>query len=323
MNSHGNSIDIIKVFHKFINLSQEALGTVIKQEHSDGSQNPISFHSRYLRPYERNYATAEQECLTVANLEVVKKIQDKFEILKKELYRIISEDELEEIKSLLTDVLVIHGLTTLDTGNDDASISFLENAESQTSDPNTKYQIWNPTSRNNPTGNTLLRFSQNYEVHIITLNNPTYYPVNQYYQPSTINIGLTKGLQNITVFTSEDLSSDHYQIEFLVGLDNQILLFNWQKFNQKLSYTMNGNLPIDNLSDLDKAVDNFAFSIQTAINQSSKAKVIEHPYFNILFLTKIKIRSKSRLRKIWGKARYPPLKMKQITERNEKRDLPS
>ncbi|GFT51524.1 RNA-directed DNA polymerase from mobile element jockey, partial [Nephila pilipes] len=71
---------------------------------------------------------------------------------------------------------------------------------------------------------------------------------------------------------------------------------------------MCGNPLINDLNELDKAVDNFALSIQTAINQSSKAKIIEHPYFNIPFPTRLKIRSKNRLRKIWQNTRYPPIK---------------
>ncbi|GFT49943.1 hypothetical protein NPIL_59821 [Nephila pilipes] len=79
-----------------------------------------------------------------------------------------------------------------------------------------------------------------------------------------------------TVSTSEDLSSDHNPVYFLVGLDNiilqpqnQILLTNWSKFNQNLSNTMYGNPLINDLNELDKAVDNFALSIQIAINQPS------------------------------------------------------
>ncbi|GFU10075.1 hypothetical protein NPIL_265071 [Nephila pilipes] len=112
---------------------------------------------------------------------------------------------------------------------------------------------------------------------IIAPNEPTYYPVNQHYHPYTIDLGLAKGIQNISVSTSEDLSSDHNPVYFLVGLDNiilepqnQILLTNWSKFNRNLSNTMCGNPLINDLNELDKAVDNFALSIQTAINQSNK-----------------------------------------------------
>ncbi|GFU59958.1 RNA-directed DNA polymerase from mobile element jockey [Nephila pilipes] len=149
---------------------------------------------------------------------------------------------------------------------------------------------------------------------IIAPNEPTYYPVNQHYQPSTIDLGLAKGIQNISVSTSEDLSSDHNPVYFLVGLDNiilepknQILLTNWSKFNRNLSNTMCGNPLINDLNELDKAVDNFALSIQTAINQSSKAKIIEHPYFNIPFPTRLKINLAEKFGRILV---IPPLKMK-------------
>ncbi|GFT31802.1 hypothetical protein NPIL_336301 [Nephila pilipes] len=99
-------------------------------------------------------------------------------------------------------------------------------------------------------------------------NKPPYYPVNQFNQLSTIDLGLAKGIQNISDSTSEDHSSDHNPVYFLVGLDNttpqpqnQILLTNWSKFNQNLSNTMIVNPPINDLNELDKAIDNFELSI--------------------------------------------------------------
>ncbi|GFS77810.1 probable 18S rRNA [Nephila pilipes] len=56
--------------------------------------------------------------------------------------------------------------------------------------------------------------------NIIAPNKPTYYPVNQPNRPSAIDLGLIKGILNISVSTSEDLSSDHNPVYFLVSLDS-------------------------------------------------------------------------------------------------------
>ncbi|GFS95913.1 hypothetical protein NPIL_109561 [Nephila pilipes] len=41
-------------------------------------------------------------------------------------------------------------------------------------DLDARHQSWSPTSRDNPAGNTLLRFSQNYGIDIIAANKPTF-----------------------------------------------------------------------------------------------------------------------------------------------------
>ncbi|GFT39503.1 hypothetical protein NPIL_560981 [Nephila pilipes] len=61
---------------------------------------------------------------------------------------------------------------------------------------------------------------QNYGIDILAPNKPAYYSINKHYQPSTMDLGLAKGIQNFSVSTSEDLSSDHNPVYFLVSLDN-------------------------------------------------------------------------------------------------------
>lgn len=53
--------------HLFVDASQTALGAVLKQEHPDGELYPISYHSRQLQPYERNYTVTELECLAIVD----------------------------------------------------------------------------------------------------------------------------------------------------------------------------------------------------------------------------------------------------------------
>ncbi|GFT89239.1 putative RNA-directed DNA polymerase from transposon X-element [Nephila pilipes] len=121
-------------------------------------------------------------------------------------------------------------------------------------DFNAKHHTWSSTSRANSAGNSLFKFSQTFGVDILAPNDPTYYSNNQNYLPSTIDLGILKDLQNITIITSAELSSDDNQVCFLVGLDNltphtynQILFTNWINFSDNLSQLICGNPLIKNL----------------------------------------------------------------------------
>jgi len=51
--------------HVYVDASTEGIGCIIKQPGTDGTLHPIAYHSRTLRPYERNYAITELECLAI------------------------------------------------------------------------------------------------------------------------------------------------------------------------------------------------------------------------------------------------------------------
>ncbi|GBL94051.1 Transposon Ty3-I Gag-Pol polyprotein [Araneus ventricosus] len=47
--------------------SQVAIGAVLKQPDSSGNLHPVSYHSRTLRSYEKNYCITELECLAIVD----------------------------------------------------------------------------------------------------------------------------------------------------------------------------------------------------------------------------------------------------------------
>lgn len=51
--------------HVFVDASQEAVAAILKQEHPDKTLHPVAFHSRKIRPYEKNYSITELECLAI------------------------------------------------------------------------------------------------------------------------------------------------------------------------------------------------------------------------------------------------------------------
>ncbi|GFY28481.1 probable RNA-directed DNA polymerase from transposon X-element [Trichonephila clavipes] len=58
-----------------------------------------------------------------------------------------------------------------------------------------------------------------------------------------------------------------------------------------------------------RSIVNFNSQIQNAVNQASKFKPILHSMSNIPFETRVKIREKNRLRKLWQRTQYSPLKV--------------
>lgn len=49
----------------FVDASGDGIGSVLKQLHPDGNLHPVAYHSRSLRPYEKNYSVSELECLAI------------------------------------------------------------------------------------------------------------------------------------------------------------------------------------------------------------------------------------------------------------------
>ncbi|GFW00221.1 retrovirus-related Pol polyprotein from transposon 17.6 [Trichonephila clavipes] len=53
--------------HVFCDASLKAIGDILKQPDNSGTLHPVSFHSRTLREYEKNYCITELECLAIVD----------------------------------------------------------------------------------------------------------------------------------------------------------------------------------------------------------------------------------------------------------------
>ncbi|GFY16034.1 probable RNA-directed DNA polymerase from transposon X-element [Trichonephila clavipes] len=97
---------------------------------------------------------------------------------------------------------------------------------------------------------------------------------------------------------------------------------NWNLFQEILHSTIPGNPNISNANEIDEKIAQFTYNIHSAINQSSKVKVIKH---NITFIPRslrTKIAEKNRLRKQWQATRFPPIKQEvNRLQRQIRRDL--
>ncbi|GFR28498.1 putative RNA-directed DNA polymerase from transposon X-element [Trichonephila clavata] len=176
-----------------------------------------------------------------------------------------------------------------------------------------KHASWSPTSRNTAAGNGLAKLVRTRGFLLTDPNDPTRVP--SYGRPSTIDFGLSCGLNSITAETFPDLSSDHNPVHFVVSIDTSIpfrqncnTLTNWNKFQDIIANTIPGNPPIHNSEDIEQAIVNFNSHIHTAINQASKFKPTFHEMSKVPHATRLKIQEKNRLRKLYQRTQYPPLK---------------
>ncbi|GFW12218.1 probable RNA-directed DNA polymerase from transposon X-element [Trichonephila clavipes] len=182
-------------------------------------------------------------------------------------------------------------------------------------DYNAKHSTWNRNRRGDPAGTKLLNYANACGFVISAPTDPTRIPHQQNHQPSVIDLGVSCGLNNIAVESRYDLSSDHNPVHFVVKFNfktshllNCKTIKNWNKFQDILSTTIAGNPPINNTEEIEEAISKLNYNIHTALNQSSKFKSMKQDFSLVPYTTRMKIREKNRLRKLWQQNHYPPLK---------------
>ncbi|GFT59464.1 nucleic-acid-binding protein from transposon X-element [Trichonephila clavipes] len=196
-------------------------------------------------------------------------------------------------------------------------------------DYNARHSTWNPNRRGNTAGTRLFHYANTCGLVISAPTDFTRIPQQQNHQPSVIDLGVSCGINNIAVESRYDLSSDHNPVHFVVKFNfktshllNCKTITNWNKFQDILSTTIAGNPPINNTEEIDEAISKLNYNIHTALNQSSKFKSMKQDFTLVPYATRMKIREKNRLRKLWQQNRYPPLKTElNRLQRDIKKDL--
>ncbi|GFQ82783.1 RNA-directed DNA polymerase from mobile element jockey [Trichonephila clavata] len=196
-------------------------------------------------------------------------------------------------------------------------------------DFNAKHRSFNPHGTTNKAGTTLHNYARSCGYIISAPSYPTRIPSQLNHIPSVIDIGLSCGLNNITVESRYELTSDHNPVHFVINFNFHIshllnckTITNWNKFQDILSTTIAGNPTINNTEEIDEAINSLNYNIHTALNQSSKFKSMKQDFTLVPYSTRIKIREKNRLRKLWQHTRYPPLRTElNRLQRDIKRDL--
>ncbi|GFT93852.1 putative RNA-directed DNA polymerase from transposon X-element [Trichonephila clavipes] len=164
-------------------------------------------------------------------------------------------------------------------------------------DFNAKHTSWSATPHNNSAGNTIVRLVRANGFLLTAPNGPT--RVHTRGRPSTIDFGITCGINDITAEVHSDLSSDHNPVHFVISINSSIpfkqnckTLTNWYKFQSIIATSLPGNPQISDNEEIEEAIVNFNTHIHNAINQASKFKPILHSISNIPFQTRLKIREK-------------------------------
>ncbi|GFW03456.1 probable RNA-directed DNA polymerase from transposon X-element [Trichonephila clavipes] len=196
-------------------------------------------------------------------------------------------------------------------------------------DYNARHSTWNPNRRENTAGTRLFHYANTCGLVISAPTDPTRIPQQQNHQPSFIDLGVSCGINNIAVESRYDLSRDHNPVHFVVKFNfktshllNCKTITNWNKFQDILSTTLAGNPPINNTEEIDEAISKLNYNIHTALDQSSKFKSMKQDFTLVPYATRMKIRGKNTLRKLWQQNRSPPLKTElNRLQRDIKKDL--
>ncbi|GFR19666.1 putative RNA-directed DNA polymerase from transposon X-element, partial [Trichonephila clavata] len=167
-------------------------------------------------------------------------------------------------------------------------------------DFNAKRRSWNPHGTINKAGTALHNYSRSCGYVISAPYDPTRIPSQLNHIPFVIDIGLSCGLNNITVECRYELTSDHNPVHFVINFNFHIshllnckTITNWNKFQDILSTTIAGNPTINNTEEIEEAINSLNYNIHTAINQSSKFKSMKQDFTLVPYSTRIKIREKT------------------------------
>ncbi|GFX52994.1 probable RNA-directed DNA polymerase from transposon X-element [Trichonephila clavipes] len=139
-------------------------------------------------------------------------------------------------------------------------------------DFNAKHTSWSATPHNNSAGNTIVRLVRANGFLLTAPNGPT--RVHTRGRPSTIDFGITCGINDITAEVHSDLSSDHNPVHFVISINSSI------PFKQNCK-------TLTNCQQV----------------QAYPSLYIQYPLPNPTQNPR-----KNRLRKLWQRTQYPPLK---------------
>ncbi|GFV51029.1 probable RNA-directed DNA polymerase from transposon X-element [Trichonephila clavipes] len=191
-------------------------------------------------------------------------------------------------------------------------------------DFNAKHRSWNSNSHNTAPGNALFKFASNNSLIISAPSDPTIIPSQRNRRPAVIDLGLSRGLNSITVESRCELTSDHNPVHFVVHFNfnnshipNCKTITNWNKYQDILSTTIAGNPPINNIEDIEHAIENFNLNIHTAINQSSKFLPAKQAFTLVPLPIRLKIRKKEQASKILARNPLPSCEICNESPRQE------
>lgn len=187
-------------------------------------------------------------------------------------------------------------------------------------DFNAKHRFWN-CIRGNRAGAIIYELLTNGQFTISYPPEPTHYPTQRRYKPSTIDIVLTNGRHNITQpsVATPGLFSDHQPIEFYLQCDNIRHVpshfipcykkANWNLYRQFLKENLNtSHFSLEEITST-SIIDEMIEHITSVINQAKDLSVplVQPHYSNIVFPPELisKIQLRKTLGRHWNRFHQP------------------
>ncbi|GBO45706.1 putative RNA-directed DNA polymerase from transposon X-element, partial [Araneus ventricosus] len=142
--------------------------------------------------------------------------------------------------------------------------------------------------------------------------------------PSTLDFGVLKNFSSGDATSLNELCSDHNPVSFEIDINANIPAItktlkttNWMKFYDITKEAIPGNPSINSTKDIDEVINKITAVILTAINQSSKAKIINGPHRKLPPRITNKITLRNQIKKRWQITYDPRFKRKSTQLTNE------
>ncbi|GBM74247.1 RNA-directed DNA polymerase from mobile element jockey, partial [Araneus ventricosus] len=189
-------------------------------------------------------------------------------------------------------------------------------------DFNAKHSAWS-LGRRFQNGNIINDYICNNNLILLAPPEPTHFPHNGN-NPSTLDFGVLKNFSSGDATSLNELCSDHNLVSFEIDINANIPAItktlkttNWMKFYDITKEAIPGNPSINSTKDIDEVINKITAVILTAINQSSKAKIINGPYRKLPPLITNKITLRNQIKKRWQITYDPRFKRKSTQLTNE------
>ncbi|GBM38933.1 putative RNA-directed DNA polymerase from transposon X-element, partial [Araneus ventricosus] len=189
-------------------------------------------------------------------------------------------------------------------------------------DFNAKHSAWS-LGRRNQNENIINDYICNNNLILLAPPEQTHFPHNGN-NPSTLDFGVLKNFSSGDATSLNELCSDHNPVSFEIDINANIPAItktlkttNWKKFYDITKEAILGNPSINSTKDIDEVINKITAVILTAINQSSKAKIINGPHRKLPPRITNKITLRNQIKKRWQITYDPRFKRKSTQLTNE------
>ncbi|GBN23336.1 putative RNA-directed DNA polymerase from transposon X-element [Araneus ventricosus] len=189
-------------------------------------------------------------------------------------------------------------------------------------DFNAKHRAWS-LRRRNQNRNIINDYICNNNLILLAPPESTHFPHNSN-NPKTLDFGVLKNYSSGDATSLNELCSNHNPVCFEIDINARfpaitktLKTTNWMKFYDIVKGAIPDNLSIDSTKDFGEVINKITSVILTAINQFSKAKIINCPHNNLPSRITNKITFRNQIKKRWQITYEPRFKRKSTQLANE------